>query len=195
MRTNLKDERFASLFDTPPIHEWISLDCETSSLNPQQAEILSIAAIPVEGNRICLSRALQLTVRPERPIEAASIPIHQLRQQDVAHGMDIRDAIEQLLTFIGAHPLVGYYLEFDLAVLNRQIRPMLGISLPNPAIDVSGLYYDRRVTAYRPEVDLSLDAILSDLGLPDLPRHDPLNDALIAAMIFLKLQSSGGSES
>lgn len=191
MRNNLKDERFACLFDPAPDKEWISLDCETSSLNPQQAEILSIAAIPVEGNRICLSHALELTVRPEHPIEAASIPIHQLRQQDVAHGLDIREAIEQLLSFIGAHPLIGYYLEFDMAVLNRQIRPLLGISLPNPAIDVSGLYYDRRVTAYRPDVDLSLDAILSDLELPDIPRHDPLNDALIAAMIFLKLQSSG----
>jgi len=75
MRNNLKDERFTCLFDTAPDKEWISLDCETSSLNPQQAEILSIAAIPVEGNRICLSHALELTVKPEHPIEAASIPI------------------------------------------------------------------------------------------------------------------------
>lgn len=189
-RGRLRDHRFLPLFEHPPAAEWISIDCETSSLDPQQAEILSIAAIPVCGTRILLSRALHLTVHPEHAIEAASIPIHQLRQQDVADGLPVQEALATLLDFIGPRPLLGYYLEFDLAVLNRQIRPWLGISLPNPAVEVSGLYYDRKVTAYRPEVDLRLDTILADLDLPALPRHDPLNDALLAALIFLKLKDT-----
>ena len=192
LQTRLRDRRFADMFATPPREEWISIDCETSSLDPQHAEILSIAAVPVCGTRIMLSRALHLTVHPERAIEAASIPIHQLRQQDVADGLPVREALARLLEFIGPRPLLGYYLEFDLAVLNRQIRPWLGINLPNQAVEVSGLYYDRKVTAYRPEVDLRLDVILADLDLPRLPRHDPLNDALLAALIFLKLRNATG---
>jgi len=191
-RHQLRDQRFQRLFDTPPENEWISIDCETSSLDPQYAEILSIVAVPVQGCRIMLSRALHLTVHPEHAIEAASIPIHQLRQQDVADGLPVRDALANLLEFIGPRPLLGYYLEFDLAVLNRQIRPWLGINLPNPAVEVSGMYYDRKVTAYRPEVDLRLETILADLELPSLPRHDPLNDALLAATIFLKLRGMTG---
>lgn len=186
-RRALKDPAWGFLFNTPPAGEWISIDCETSSLDPTEAELLSIAAVPVQGNRILRSRALHLQLKPSRPIAAGSIPIHQLRQQDLADGLSVQQAIEQLLHYIGPRPLLGYYLEFDLAVLNRQIRPLLGISLPNPAIEVSGLYYDRKVTAYRPEVDLRLTSILQDLDLPDLPRHDPLNDAVLAAMIFLKL--------
>ncbi|MDO6388010.1 3'-5' exonuclease [Uliginosibacterium sp. 31-12] len=186
-RRALRDPAYAFLFTRPPANEWISIDCETSSLDPQQAEILSIAAVPVRANRIYRSEALRLMLKPEGSIAPGSIPIHQLRAQDLADGLSVDQALPLLLEFIGARPLLGYYLEFDLAVLNRQIQPRLGIHLPNPAIEVSGLYYDRKVTAYRPEVDLRLSSILQDLDLPDLPRHDPLNDAVLAAMIFLKL--------
>lgn len=191
-RRSLRDAHFGFLFDEPPASEWISIDCETSSLDSRSAEIISIAAVPVRGNRILRSQALRLTLKPSRPISAQSIPIHQLRQQDVANGLPVREALSLLLHFIGPRPLIGYYLEFDLAVLNRQIKPWLGIKLPNPAIEVSGLYYDRKFTAYRPEVDLRLDSILANLNLPVLPRHDPVNDALLAAMIFLKLKHQHG---
>jgi DNA polymerase-3 subunit epsilon len=187
----LRDPDYAFILDAAPENEWVSIDCETSSLDPRQADILSIAAVPVHGNRILTSEVLKLELRPTRPITAQSIPIHQLRQQDLNEGLSAQEAVSQFVRFIGARPLIGYYLEFDLAVLNRQIKPWLGIPLPNAAIDVSGLYYDRKITAYRPEVDLSLDTILNDLDLPLLPRHDPINDALLAAMIFLKLTHHG----
>lgn len=187
-RRALKEPACSYLFNTPAEQEWISIDCETSNLNPKVAEILSIAAVPVCGNRICRSQALYLKIRPRKPISPGSIPIHLLREQDLADGLDINEALDQLLRFIGSRTLLGYYIEFDLALLNRALHSRLGIDLPNEHIEVSGLYYDRKVSAYRPEVDLSLTAILQELDLPDLPRHDPINDAVLAAMIFLKLR-------
>lgn len=189
-RRKLRDQSFAWLFDPAPANEWVSIDCETSSLDPIHGEILSIAAVPVQANRILHSRALYLKIRPRGPIARESIPIHLLREQDLADGLTLTEALTRLLHFIGPRPLLGYYLEFDLALLNRAVRPIIGIALPNEAIEVSGLYYDRKVSAYRPEVDLSLGTILEDLELPDLPRHDPVNDAVLAAMIFLKLKAA-----
>ncbi len=187
-RRSLRDPAHATLFDPPPAGEWISIDCETSSLDPARAEILSIAAVPVRGNLIQRSQALYLKIRPRNPISPGSIPIHLLLPQHLENGLELDEAMKRLLDFIGPRPLIGYYLEFDLALLNRALRPKLGIPLPNEAIEVSGIYYDRTVTAYRPEVDLSLTSILRELDLPDLPRHDPVNDAVLAAMIFLKLR-------
>ncbi|AMC35539.1 3'-5' exonuclease [Janthinobacterium sp. B9-8] len=183
----LANQEFAYLWDVPPLDEYISLDCEMSCLDPRQAEILSIAAIRIKGSRIFLSEHLKLLVKPAGQIDPASIAVHGLRHQDVQEGMAIEDALAALLNFIGPRPLIGYYLEFDLAVLGRLLKPMLGVALPNASIEVSGLFYDHMVTAHRPDVDLSLSHILQTLNLPDLPRHDPLNDALLAAMIYLKL--------
>ncbi|WP_051710168.1 3'-5' exonuclease [Andreprevotia chitinilytica] len=184
----LADPAYAFLLEPYDGDEAVCIDCETTSLDPTRAEILSIAAIPLKGHRLCTSERLQITVRPQGDIDPATVPIHGLRAQDVANGLPIDVALEQLLHFIGNRPLVGYYLEFDLAVLNRYLRPMLGIGLPNRRIEVSALYYDRYVSAYRPDVDLSLSAICATLGLPELPRHDPLCDALMAGLIYLKLQ-------
>ncbi|WP_157315193.1 3'-5' exonuclease [Chitinibacter sp. GC72] len=190
LRSRLLKAEFDFLLASEPAQEWVSIDCETSSLDPRNAEIISIAAVRISGRRIVLSNALSLLIKPSGVLDPKSIPIHGLRAQDVAQGLAMEDALSQLLHFIGSRPIIGYYLEFDLAVINRQLKPWLGMALPNRAIDVSGLYYDRMVSAYNPEVDLRLERILHTLDLPALARHDPLNDALMAAMIFLKLSKN-----
>jgi len=48
-------------------------------------------------------------------------------------------AMRQLLDFIGSRPLVGYFLEFDVAMVNREIWPMLGVRLPQRKFEVSAL--------------------------------------------------------
>ncbi|WP_297572445.1 3'-5' exonuclease [uncultured Deefgea sp.] len=187
-RRQLRDPQFEFLLAKPAPNEWVSIDCETTSLNPKQAEILSIAAVIIRGNTILKSSSQQWLVKPSGAIDPKTIPIHGLRAQDVAHGLTLHDALTQLLYFIGSRPIIGYYLEFDLAVINRQLKPWLGIALPNRAIEVSGLYYDKKVSAYRPDIDLSLDSMLTELDIPRLARHDPLNDAITAALMFLKLK-------
>lgn len=188
LRKQLRNPAWQWLLDPPPANEYVSLDCETTSLDRKHAELLSIAAVKISGQRIETSSHLRLLVRPQGEIDRQGIPIHQLRDQDVAQGLEPQAALEQLLRFIGNRPIIGYYLEFDLAILNRYLRPWLGIDLPNQTIEVSSLYYDRKVTAWQPEVDLSLPSICDDLQLPQLPRHDPFCDAVMAALIFLKLQ-------
>ena len=89
-------------------------------------------------------------------------------------GSAIEEVLPDLLRFIGSRPLVGFYLEFDVAMLNRHVRRLLGIGLPNAQIEVSGTYYERKYGDAPPgtEVDLRFMSILEDLGLPALDQHD-----------------------
>lgn len=114
---------------------------------------------------------------------------------DLAEGLPLSVAVEQLLTFIGSRPLVGYYLEFDVAMLNRAVRPLLGIGLPQPCIEVSALYYDYKFQQLPPyqqhdnaDIDLRLATLMKDLDLPQREAHDALNDAVMAALAFIKLR-------
>jgi len=94
------------------------------------------------------------------------------------------------LTIIGSRPLVGYYLEFEVAMINKYLKPLLGISLPNEQIEVSGIYSDYKQNLFNPiEVDLRFDAIDADLDLPILGKHDAFNDANMTAMMYVKLQN------
>lgn len=191
----LRDPRFASLLQPPPPHEWVALDCETTGLDVRTDEIVSIGAVRIEGDRIVTSERLELLVRPERAVSANSVRIHRLRTQDLAEGLPLSVAVEQLLTFIGSRPLVGYYLEFDVAMLNRAVRPLLGIGLPQPCIEVSALYYDYKFQQLPPyqqhdnaDIDLRLATLMKDLDLPKREAHDALNDAVMAALAFIKLR-------
>jgi DNA polymerase-3 subunit epsilon len=191
----LKRPEFAFVFDTPPPDEWVSLDCETTGLDVGRDEIISIGAVRIVGQRIMTSERLELLVRPERGVSAGSVRIHRLREQDVAQGLPVEEAVKQLLHFIGSRPLVGYYLEFDVAMLNRAVRPLLGIGLPQPKVEVSALYYEHKFNQLPPyqqhdnaDIDLRFDRLMADLQLPVRDAHDALNDAVMAALAFIKLR-------
>ena len=192
----LRDPEFAFIFDDPPPNEWVSLDCETTGLDVRKDEIISIGAVRIVGNHIMTSQRLELLVRPERGISAESIRIHRLREKDVAQGLPAQEAMRQLLHFIGSRPLVGYYLEFDVAMLNQTIQPMLGIQLPQPQIEVSALYHDYKFHNLPPShqqgnvnIDLRFATVMKELNLPVRDAHDALNDAVMAALAFIKLRN------
>jgi DNA polymerase III subunit epsilon len=193
-RRRLRDPAYGFLFEQEHPTEVVVFDTETTGLDRRRSDIISLAAIRIRANRLLLSQRLQLTVRPSREIEHAAMAVHGLRPMDVADGLPAREAVGQFLHFIGTRPLVGYYLEFDIAMVNRVMRPWLGVGLPNRAIEVSALHYDRvmrdrstRDALYTGTVDLSFARILADLDLPVLPAHDALNDALMAGLAYLKL--------
>ena len=192
----LKDPRLSFMWDAPPENEWVALDCETTGLNIRTDDIIAIGAVRVRGNRIITSERLELLVRPEKQrLSVDSVRVHRLREQDVAHGVSAEEAVMQLIHFIGSRPLVGYYLAFDLAMINRVLLPTIGVRLPQPKIEVSALYYDykfRQLPLYAKSasvIDLRFDTIMYDLGLPLWPAHDALNDAVMAALAFLKLRT------
>ena len=193
MLQHLADTRYRFMWDTPPPDEWVSLDCETTGLNTRSDEIIAISAVRIQGDRILTSQRLELLVRPEGAVPADSIRVHRLRGQDVAGGLPAQEAVQQLLHFIGSRPLVGYYLEFDVAMLNRVLFPMLGVRLPQPQIEVSALYYDykfRQLDAHQKDrsIDLRFATLMHDLDLPEREAHNALNDAVMAALAFTKLR-------
>ncbi len=198
-RRRLKDPRWAFLFEPAPEDEWVALDCETTGLNVRQDEIIAIGATRIVGRRIMTSDRLELLVRPEREVKADSVQVHRLRAKDVADGLPLCEAMERLLHFIGSRPLVGYYLEFDLAMINRALKSCFGLSLPHERIEVSAMYYDykfRQLPLYQQhdsaDIDLRFATIMRELGMPTREAHDALNDAVMAAMAFIKLRELRG---
>ena len=161
-----------------------------AGLNVRTDDIITIAAIKIRGNRILTSERFEAVVRPDAHMQAEAIKVHHLRQADVAQGPLIGKVLPGLLHFIGARPLVGYYVDFDIAMLDKYILPHIGIELPNRRIEVSKLYYERKYgdAPANTVVDLSFAAMLKDLGIPPLAQHDAFNDALMTAMMYIVLR-------
>ncbi len=188
-RSKLRDKRYDFLYDTHP-DELVSFDCETTSLNVAEAQIISIGAVKIRGNKILTSETFEILIKPEGMMEATNVTIHGLRPKDLTHGTTVEDAIEQFLHFVGGRPLVGYFLEYDVAMVNKFLKPMLGIKLPQPQIEVSRLFHaqETKHKYYDAEIDLTMANMVKTLGITDLPRHDALNDAINVAMMYLALK-------
>lgn len=187
-RKKLTDERFAFLFDAPPENEVVVFDCETTGLDPKRDDIVSIGAVKIRENRILVNESLHIFVKQSRQISHESIAIHHIRHCDLNDAVPIEEAMERFLYFTGSRTLVGYFLEFDLAMINKYIKPMIGITLPNRREELSAIYYDRKIPMIpQGNIDLRFNTIIKDLSLPELQAHDALNDAVMTAMAYLKL--------
>ena len=187
-RLILRDPAYKFMFEKDTTGELVALDCETTGLDPWVDDIVSVAAIKIRGNRICTSERLELLVKPTAELRDEALKVHRLRPMDLADGLAIEDALDRLLRFIGSRTLVGYYLEFDISMINKYLLEFLGVPLPHKYIEVSSVYYDK-VFRRNPGryVDLRFDTICRALDLPIREQHDALNDALMAAMMYLKL--------
>ncbi|MGM0533096.1 MAG: 3'-5' exonuclease [Campylobacterota bacterium] len=186
----LKDAKFDFLFDPYKGGEYVCFDCETTGLDPKKDDIISIGAVKIQNSRVLTSQKFERFVKPKTKLQAESIKIHHIRQCDVEDAKDIDEVIEEFLYFIGNRPLVGYYLEFDVAMINKYVKPRLGIKLPNKQLEVSAIYHDKKIGLIpQGVIDLRFDSIMKDLGLPILGKHDAINDAVMTAMMFVKLQS------
>jgi DNA polymerase III subunit epsilon len=189
-RLLLADRRYAFLFEPDKSGEIISLDCETTGFDTMADDVISIAAVKISGTRILASQAFRAVIRPGAPMEAGAIKVHHLRELDVARGRTMSEVLPDFLEFIGSRPLVGYWIAFDVRMLNKYLFGMLNIHLPNRQIDISRLYYDRKFGSAPPgtRIDLSYATIMADLNLPARAQHDAFEDALGAAESYLVLE-------
>ena len=190
-KKNLKDDKFEFLFDESSNDEYVCFDCETTGLNPKIDDIVSIGAVIIKNNTIISSKKFVKFVKPKTKLQAEAIKIHHIRECDLEDAEDINDVVLEFLHFIGNRTLVGYYLEFDVAMVNKYIKPKLGITLPNKLIEVSAVYHDFKMELIpQGHIDLRFNTIMEELNIPSLGKHDAYNDAIMTSMIFIKLKNS-----
>jgi DNA polymerase-3 subunit epsilon len=184
--------RWLYLFQPYQGEELVSLDIETTSLDVSKAQILSICAVVIKGNRVLSSEKLCLTLSPPKDLPRDSVKVHKLRRMDLNEGLPVVEALEKMLKFIGNRPIVGYNIGYDLAVLDRYVRPLFDFGMPNRYVDVMDLYRNKTqlTGGVDCQINLSFEAIAKGLDVPVLGRHTALGDAITTAIIYVRLKCS-----
>lgn len=189
-KKNLLNNKYEYLFNNNNEDEFICFDCETTGLDVKNDDIISIGAVLIKNNTILSSQKFVRFVKPKTKLQAEAIKVHHIREMDLEDALEIEDVIEEFLDFVGNRKLVGYFLEFDVAMINKYTKQQIGITLPNKTYEVSALYHDWKIEKIpQSNIDLRFDSIMNDLQIPPFGKHDALNDALMTSMMFLKLKN------
>ena len=143
-QVSIGDPAYRFMFRPGPPDEVVAFDCETTGLDIRRDDIITIAAVKIRGNRILTSERFEAVVRPEARMSVDAMKVHRLREMDVAAGERIQKIIPEFLHFIGGRPLVGYYLEFDVGMVDKEVLSLKQFELPNQMIEVSKLYHERK---------------------------------------------------
>ncbi|MFJ4344551.1 PolC-type DNA polymerase III [Pseudomonas sp. NPDC089401] len=166
---------------------WVVLDLETSGLNPNRDQVLSIGAVTIEDGAIDFAQQFERTLhRPEQKTNA-SVLIHGLGPSALAAGCDPAGALLDLLEFIGDSPVLAFHAPFDQRMLARALKESLGYRLPLRFLDVAEL-----APMLNPDTVLreaGLDDWVARFGLQVEERHHASADAQVTAELALILFS------
>ena len=183
---------WGGLFAPAPEGEWVSLDLETTGLDPARDHILSLAAVPVRDGRVLLSERFERRVHTARAFGIESIRHHRITPDEASTGEQVTDVVRELLHWLGPRRLLGYHLGFDLDMLRPHVRALAGFELPNPTTDLADDVAARQ-RAQRPDAPVNLDLvhIANRLGVPMIGRHTALGDATTVALCWIALHRRG----
>jgi DNA polymerase-3 subunit epsilon len=161
----------------------IALDTETTGLDPRRDRVISIGAVRLHGARLFRSSTLNMLVNPGRSIPNRTIAIHGISNFMVADAPPFEQVADRLLDHTRGLVLIGHSIDFDSAILQREMQRCGRDWRPIASLDImllyAGLFPDRR--------SLVLDDMAADLDVRVVGRHSALGDALTAAEIFARL--------
>jgi DNA polymerase III subunit epsilon len=182
--------------DTPAKQvSFLSLDLETTGLNPLTDDIVSIGFIPLRHDRILCSGARYWVVRPEKERPDIQTVIHGITHTDITACPRLDDVLAPLLEAMAGRVVVAHYSRIELGFLGKAVSDVTGDVLEFPVVDTMELE-SRKHPVVRPNVlqrwmgekpspSLRLAHARQRYNLPPYRPHHALTDALAAAELFL----------
>lgn len=170
--------------------EFVSLDIETTGLDPSSADMLSVGWVIVRNGRVDLESAESHIVRPSGDV-GDSASVHGLTDTFVGTGLDWGIALDKIVRVLTGRVLLVHHAGLDKVLLDRMCRRRFGSRLLVPVVDTLALEHRRNRQNHHLETNASLR--LSDLrdayGLPRYSAHDCLVDAIATAELLLAIAS------
>ncbi|MFC1640955.1 exonuclease domain-containing protein [Patescibacteria group bacterium] len=153
----------------------ITLDLETTGLDPEKGRILEVAAVKFRAGKEI--DTFQTLVNPKQKIPFIVTDITGITDEDVVGAPNIEDVIPELTEFVGSAPIVGHNIMFDLHFLKKA------------HFEAKGQVFDTwRLSTfiYRDMKSHSLENIARNLKLKIDTTHRAYDDAALAGRLFYR---------
>lgn len=99
------------------MRSYVSIDLETTGLNPKRDKIIEIGAVRViDGERLETFASL---VNPGRKLEPRIVELTGLSDEELSNAPYIEEILQDVLGFTGDLPLLGHSVLFDFSFLKK----------------------------------------------------------------------------
>lgn len=166
--------------------EFLVVDLETTSLDADNGEIVSIGWVPVKSGSIQLADAEHHFSKVDAGVGQSAV-IHHIRDSELHGAASVTAIMNRFLAVAAGKVLVFHHAELDMAFLNRLSKKLYSAPLLAPIVDTLQLERRRllrKESALAPGV-LRLHRCRQRYNLPDYPGHDALTDAIATAELLL----------
>lgn len=163
------------------INNYVVFDLEMTGLQAKRDQIIEIGAVKVENGRVVDS--FELLVNPQCKLPEKIVALTGITD-DMLKDAQHRDvAVEQFISFVGNHTLVGHNINFDYSFI-KQWAINHGFKLEWKGID--SLKLARKLLPK--EQGKTLEALCAYFQIERSRAHRALDDAKETQLVFEQLQ-------
>ena len=163
------------------MREYVSLDLETTGLEPKNDRIIEIGAVKIKDGRV--QETYSLLVDPQMKIPERITELTGISNDMVAGKPFAEEAVSGLLEFCGELPLLGHNLRFDYGFVKHSAVNM-GLVFEKRGMDTLKI-----ARAVLPDLESrSLQILRQYYHIPQEEAHRALEDALTTFHLYEKLR-------
>ncbi len=172
--------------NAPAPQRWVVVDVESSGLDTQHDRLLAIAAVGVHLDRgpypvIVTGDSFEVVLRQDeaqaRATTKSNILLHGIGVGAQRQGLEPALALQAFVQWLGDAPLLAYHSAFDEAMITRDLRAVLGQTLPNAWTDLAEV----AAALYPQAPKRSLDEWMEHFGIHCAQRHQAAADVWATA--------------
>ncbi len=171
----------------------LSLDFETTGLDPNKHGIVSVGCMPLTLSRINNTKAKFWLAKPRRTLLDASVVIHGITHSQVEAAPDFIDIVDEILEEMAGRVIVVHYRGIERRFFYQALMNRIGEGIEFPVIDTMELEarlhryksrsFWRKFRGVKP-VSIRLADSRTRYNLPWYRPHDAVIDALSAAELL-----------
>jgi len=182
----------ASLIDPKtPIEQApiVSLDLETTGLDPRKDDIVSVGLVEMQHDRIRLNSTWHQLIRLQRELPHQSVVIHNITDDQMQQGQPLAEVLPEILRRLTGKIMLVHYKSVEQHFLNAACQQLYGAPFVIQTIDTLELgmrVFELQNHTIQP-TDLRLFNLRPRYNLPLYRAHNAMIDALATAELFLAL--------
>lgn len=166
------------------VENFIVLDIETTGLNAESDEVISIGAVKQEGNNYDEFYKL---VKTDHEIPDKITQLTGITESEIQLcGIELKIVMKLLRDFVSDYPIIGYNIKFDMEFLKQANLKCGEDGFNNKSYDLLPIVkrVNRFLDNYR------LDTVFNEYGIINCVPHNALSDARATLELVNKLMKN-----